>query len=312
MPKGGPWPSSADPLAGRLIDAARNKQAVDLSVTLAPDMPASWPGAGRAITGKRYLKVPLFFAPNLGTLPRNAPAGRPHGHAPGAAVLRPAAGGLRQCRLRARGARLAGRIRAETWSARHERRHGRKSAPRSDVRRGPGDRRQASRRHHGAELLAALAGDHGGRHPEVRNRARPAQAGRNRDLSLGLQRRVLQAAAARAGLHGRAAGGQARRLAGTGPRRRSTTWPARASAASAPTGPRWAAPNPKRPCGPIGPWAPRAWSASSSSRTSTSCRRERTSCSRRSKCAAATAVPAGHWPSIDARACEGPRIAAIA
>ena len=40
-----------DPLARRLIDAARKKNAVDLSVVLADDRPVTWPGAGSATTG---------------------------------------------------------------------------------------------------------------------------------------------------------------------------------------------------------------------------------------------------------------------
>ena len=40
-----------DPLARRLIDSARKKNAVDLSVVLADDRPVTWPGAGSATTG---------------------------------------------------------------------------------------------------------------------------------------------------------------------------------------------------------------------------------------------------------------------
>jgi kynurenine formamidase len=55
-----------DPLARRLIESARKKQAVDLSVVMAPDLPVASPGAGAGRHRQPYLKVPLFFAANLG------------------------------------------------------------------------------------------------------------------------------------------------------------------------------------------------------------------------------------------------------
>ncbi|MBI2824498.1 MAG: cyclase family protein [Planctomycetia bacterium] len=56
-----------DPLARRLIESARKKQVVDLSVVLSTDLPVTWPGPGAGNHRQPYLKVPLFFAPNLGT-----------------------------------------------------------------------------------------------------------------------------------------------------------------------------------------------------------------------------------------------------
>lgn len=56
-----------DPLAARLIESCRKKNVVDLSVTLATDLPVSWPGAGVGHHRQPYLKVPIMFAPNLGT-----------------------------------------------------------------------------------------------------------------------------------------------------------------------------------------------------------------------------------------------------
>ncbi len=56
-----------DPLARRLIDSARKKQVVDLSVLLSTDLPIVWPGPGAGNHRQPYLRVPLFFAPNLGT-----------------------------------------------------------------------------------------------------------------------------------------------------------------------------------------------------------------------------------------------------
>lgn len=55
------------PLADRLIDSARKKNVVDLSVTLGADLPVSWPGRGIGNHRQPYLKIPLMFAPNLGT-----------------------------------------------------------------------------------------------------------------------------------------------------------------------------------------------------------------------------------------------------
>jgi kynurenine formamidase len=56
-----------DPLAKRLIASARKRQVLDLSVLLATDLPTTWPGRGSGNHRQPYLKVPLFFAPNLGT-----------------------------------------------------------------------------------------------------------------------------------------------------------------------------------------------------------------------------------------------------
>lgn len=55
------------PLAGRLIDSARNKRVVDLSVTLSVDHPVTWPGVGVGRHRQPYLKAPLFYAENLHT-----------------------------------------------------------------------------------------------------------------------------------------------------------------------------------------------------------------------------------------------------
>jgi kynurenine formamidase len=55
-----------DPLARRLIEAARKKQAVDLSVVMSTELPVASPGAGAGRHRQPYLKVALFFAANLG------------------------------------------------------------------------------------------------------------------------------------------------------------------------------------------------------------------------------------------------------
>ncbi|HEY2251106.1 MAG TPA: cyclase family protein, partial [Planctomycetaceae bacterium] len=58
---------TGEPLAKRLIESARKKNVVDLSVTLSTDLPVSWPGSGMGRHRQPYLKVPLFYAANLGT-----------------------------------------------------------------------------------------------------------------------------------------------------------------------------------------------------------------------------------------------------
>jgi kynurenine formamidase len=54
------------PRAKRLIEAARKKNVVDLSVVLSPDLPVWWPGVGVGDHRHPYLKVLFSFAPNLG------------------------------------------------------------------------------------------------------------------------------------------------------------------------------------------------------------------------------------------------------
>jgi kynurenine formamidase len=54
-----------DPLARRLIDSAKKKNVADLSVTLATDLPVSWPGAGIGRHRQPYMKVPFQYAPTL-------------------------------------------------------------------------------------------------------------------------------------------------------------------------------------------------------------------------------------------------------
>jgi kynurenine formamidase len=56
-----------DPLAARLIRAARQQQVVDLSVVLSGDFPVTWPGPGVGNHRQPYLTVPLFYAKNLAT-----------------------------------------------------------------------------------------------------------------------------------------------------------------------------------------------------------------------------------------------------
>jgi kynurenine formamidase len=52
------------PLAGRLIASARKKQAVDLSVGLSDDLPASWPGRGVGNHRQAYVTIRFGLNPN--------------------------------------------------------------------------------------------------------------------------------------------------------------------------------------------------------------------------------------------------------
>ena len=56
-----------DPLARRLIDAARAKRAVDLSVVLSEELPVSWPGRGVGDHRQPYMKVTFGANPNTRT-----------------------------------------------------------------------------------------------------------------------------------------------------------------------------------------------------------------------------------------------------
>ncbi len=56
-----------DPLAKRLITAARKKNVVDLSVTLADDLPATWPGAGVGNHRQPYMTIRFGRNPNTRT-----------------------------------------------------------------------------------------------------------------------------------------------------------------------------------------------------------------------------------------------------
>jgi kynurenine formamidase len=56
-----------DPLARRLIDSARKKNVVDLSVVLADDLPTTWPGSGIGNHRQPYMRIPFGMNPNTKT-----------------------------------------------------------------------------------------------------------------------------------------------------------------------------------------------------------------------------------------------------
>jgi kynurenine formamidase len=58
------------PLAKQLVESCRKKNALDLSVTLAGDLPVWWPGPGVSNHRQRYLTSHFLFAPNLGAYHR--------------------------------------------------------------------------------------------------------------------------------------------------------------------------------------------------------------------------------------------------
>ena len=55
-----------DPLATKLISSMRRKRVVDLSVTLAPNLPVTWPGVVAGEHRHPYYKIDFMFAPTLG------------------------------------------------------------------------------------------------------------------------------------------------------------------------------------------------------------------------------------------------------
>lgn len=54
-----------DPLAGRLIESARAKRAVDLTPVMSIDLPLTWPGRGVGRHRQRYTKADFLYAPTL-------------------------------------------------------------------------------------------------------------------------------------------------------------------------------------------------------------------------------------------------------
>jgi kynurenine formamidase len=52
-------------LAGQLIDSARNKRVVDLSVPMSNDLPVWWPGRGIGNHRQPYYKIDFLYAPHL-------------------------------------------------------------------------------------------------------------------------------------------------------------------------------------------------------------------------------------------------------
>ncbi len=69
--KDGPYGESrafaivGEPLAGRLIESARNKRVLDLSVVNSIDHPLTWPGLGVGRHRHRYTKADFVFSDNL-------------------------------------------------------------------------------------------------------------------------------------------------------------------------------------------------------------------------------------------------------
>ncbi len=151
-----------DPLARRLIDSARRKNVVDLSVVLSEDRPVSWPGRGVGQPPPAVHNDPLGDEPQHPDAVRDAHARQPRRHPPGPACVCPAPRRLRRSDVSARREGLAGRVRGEVRPARDQRRDDREGADLADLRPGAGHRRHASPRHDGQVELAGLAGDHGG------------------------------------------------------------------------------------------------------------------------------------------------------
>jgi kynurenine formamidase len=54
-----------DPLARTLIESARARRAVDLTIPLSPALPLVWPGQGAGNHRQPYMRVPFFYMPQL-------------------------------------------------------------------------------------------------------------------------------------------------------------------------------------------------------------------------------------------------------
>ncbi len=54
-----------DPLARTLIESARARRAVDLTMTLSPGLQLVWPGQGAGNHRQPYMRVPFFYMPTL-------------------------------------------------------------------------------------------------------------------------------------------------------------------------------------------------------------------------------------------------------
>lgn len=69
---GGPYTEArafaivGQPLAARLIESARKKKVVDLSVSMDIDLPVTWPGQGVGNHRQPYLRADIGFAANIG------------------------------------------------------------------------------------------------------------------------------------------------------------------------------------------------------------------------------------------------------
>ncbi len=157
-----------DPLARRLIDAARKKHAVDLSVVLSDDRPVTWPGHGVGNHRQPLMTIRWGINPNTRT-PFEMHMLDSHAGThlvPPAYALPPE--GFDDATYPAE---------VKTWLAEYEAKYGRRGT--SDVTTdkvplsqtcGPArviDVRTAAR-HHGQQELARLTGDHRRRHPTRR------------------------------------------------------------------------------------------------------------------------------------------------
>jgi kynurenine formamidase len=58
---------TGEPLARRLIDSARKRNVVDLSVVLSDDLPVSWPGTGVGFHRQPFIKIRFGLNPNTRT-----------------------------------------------------------------------------------------------------------------------------------------------------------------------------------------------------------------------------------------------------
>ena len=231
-----------DPLARRLIDSARKRNVVDLSVVLAEDLPVSWPGRGVGNHRQLFITIRRASIPTRERLLKctcsTATRARTWSRRP------------TPCRLRLRRQELAPEV--QEWLAEYEKKYGRRGTsdmttekvPLSqtcgparviDVRPLVGSTDQGE--------LAGVAGDHGGDIRKDEKKHGELQAGDIVIFQSGWSDRYcrplpLGKACMDDPLNGKSEGWPA-----PGPER-SSTWRGRESAASPPTHRHWAASSP--------------------------------------------------------------------
>ena len=156
-----------NPLAARLIDSMRKMRVVDLSVTLAPELPVTWPGAA---TGEHppSLSPAGFLVHTAPRSPQPHPhAGQPRRDPSGAALVCAASPGIRRLQLSAPGSRMARRVRAGVRNSSHQPSHHRTGPPVPDHGPGPSHRRPASRGLGAFGSLARFPGNHRRGHTQI-------------------------------------------------------------------------------------------------------------------------------------------------
>ena len=237
-----------DPLARRLIDSARKKNAVDLSVVLSDDRPVTWPGRGVGNHRQPLMTIRWGINPNTRTpFEMHMLDSQAGTHlVPPAYALPPE--GFDDATYPPEVKTLAGRVRGEVRPPRHQRHDDREGAALPDLRPGAGHRR--------ARTCSAPRPARTGR---THRRSPPTTSGATR-RNMGRCVRVTSSSSAADGATASIARSRrarpawmTRSTAGAKAGRRrdpmpSCTWQAGGSDASPPTRRPWAASSPGGPC----------------------------------------------------------------